>query len=121
MITECVTQNMAETPDFPPTLYDNKPLEDEKSKAEDQTQKLAEEGANGADVVTEDPEAVNDRGPEGSGSSPEKPYTMIKVGVGIDLVELRLFVGGTRDASLATVQVSLGRVFEVIRKEINSV
>lgn len=109
MITECVSQNMAETPDLPPTMYDNEPLKEEKMKAEDQAQNL-EEGANGPDVVIEDPEVVKDQVPEGSGSSPEKPYTMIKVGVRIDLVELRLFVGGTRDASLATVQVSLGRL-----------
>lgn len=120
MIMECVTQNMAESPDLPPVLHDNRPLKEEKSKVEDQAPKLEDAGTHGAGVVTEDPESVNDQGPEGSGSSPEKPYTTIKVGVAIDLVELRLFVGGTRDASLATVQVSLGRVFEVVQKEITS-
>jgi len=99
---------MAETPDLPPTMYDNKTSKEEEPEPEDQAQNLREGEANGADVVIEDPEAVNDQDPDGSGSSPEKPYTMIKVGVRIDLVELRLFVGGTRDASLATVQVSLG-------------
>jgi len=84
---------MAEIPDLPPTMYDNQPLKEEEMKAEDQAKNL--EGANGPDVVTEDPEVVEDQDqdPEGSGSSPEKPYTMIKVGVRIDLVELRLFVG----------------------------
>lgn len=104
MITECVTQNMAETPDLPPTLYDNSPSKEEKTDAEDEAQKL-EEGANGADVATEDPQEETDQGQEESGSSAEKPYTTIKVGVAIDLVELGLYVGGTRDASLATVQV----------------
>ncbi|KAG0557949.1 hypothetical protein KC19_11G167800 [Ceratodon purpureus] len=102
VITECATQNMGETPDLPPSLFDNTPSEEEKPNAEDEAQKL-EEGANGADVVTEDPQAENDQ--EESESSSEKPYTTIKVGVGIDLVELGLYVGGTRDASLATVQV----------------
>jgi vacuolar protein sorting-associated protein 13A/C len=104
VITECVTQNMAETPYIPPTLYDNTPSEEEKPNAEDEAQKL-EEGGNGADVVTEDPQAENDQGQVESDSSAEKPYTTIKVGVGIDMVELGLYVGGTRDASLATVQV----------------
>lgn len=117
MIMECVTQNMAELPDLPPALHDNRPLKEEKSKVEDQAPKLEDAGSHGAGVVTEDLESVND---QESGSSPEKPYTTIKVGVAIDLVELRLFVGGTRDASLATVQVSLGRVFEVVQKEITS-
>ncbi|XP_024403056.1 uncharacterized protein [Physcomitrium patens] len=98
VITECVTQNMAEVPDLPPTLYENESLEGGAPE-------LAGEDANGADVVTEDLESEDNEG-HGRRSSPiEKPYTTIKVGVGIDLVELRLFIGGARDASLATVQV----------------
>ncbi|KAG0604101.1 hypothetical protein M758_10G145000 [Ceratodon purpureus] len=101
VITECVTQNMAETPDTFPSLYDNSPQEEEKSSAEDEAQKI-EDGAHGADVVTEDPK----EGQDASGSpDDDKPYTTIKVGVAIDLVALGLYVGGTRDASLATVQV----------------
>ena len=107
---------MAEAPDLPPTLYDNKPSEEEKSKAEDEAQKLGED-ASGADVVTEDPQAENDQGQEESDSSAEKPYTTIKVGVGIDLVELGLYVGGTRDASLATVQVRPERMSKVFQKK----
>lgn len=100
---------MAETPDLPPSLYDNKPSEEEKPAAEDEAEKI-EEGAHGTDVVTEDPK----EGQEESGSPDEKPYTTIKVGVAIDLVELGLYVGGTRDASLATVQVRPERLLEII-------
>lgn len=92
---------MAETPDTFPSLCDDSPQEEEKPSAEDEAQKI-EEGADGADVVTEDPE----EGQDASGSpDDDKPYTTIKVGVAIDLVALGLYVGGTRDASLATVQV----------------
>lgn len=110
---------MAETPDLPPTLYDKTPSAQEKLMAEDEAQKLDREGASSRDIVAEEPQAANDQVQEGNGSSSEKPYTTIKVGVGIDLVELRLFVGGTRDASLATVQVRLQREIEVIKKEVN--
>lgn len=119
MITECVTQNMAERPDVFPTLFGNKALKEEKSKAEGEALKLRVEGASSGGVATEGPESLNRQGSAGSGSSPENPYTTMKVVVGIDLVELRLFIGGTRDASLASVQVSLERLLVVSTDETN--
>lgn len=105
VISECVTQNMAEEPDLPPTLYDNKPAEDAKQTADHQAEKLKGPDEGDSEVIREDnPPEIEEAEREG-GSSPEKPYTTIKVGVGINLVELGLFVGGSRDASLATIQV----------------
>lgn len=105
VIMECVTQNMAETPDLPPTLYNDKPSEEDKAKADDEAEKIESQASDSAEVASQEPRPENEISKEGA-SSPEKPYTTIKVGVGISLVELGLFVGGTRDASLATIQVS---------------
>lgn len=107
VITECVTQNMAETPDLPPTLYDDKPSEEDKAKANDEAEKIEGQASDSAEVVSHESQPQSEKEiPKEGASSPEKPYTTIKVGVGISLVELGLFVGGTRDASLATIQVS---------------
>lgn len=84
IITECAVSNFSEVPDIPSPLnqYSSKTLNGA-------TDDIVPEVTSGADSVTTDVEAS----------------VLLKIWVSINLVELSLYTGISRDASLATVQV----------------
>lgn len=64
---------------------------------------LVGEDVNGVDVVIEDLELEDNEGYGRRSLLIEKLYIIIKVGVGIDLVEFCLFIGGVRDVFFVIV------------------
>lgn len=84
IITECSVSNFSEVPHIPPSLnqYSSMTLND----------------LNG-DIVPEVADNVD------SGTTNVEASVLLKICVSINLVELSLYTGVTRDASLATVQV----------------
>lgn len=84
IITECSVSNFSEVPHIPPSLnqYSSMTLND----------------LNG-DFVPEVADNVD------SGTTNVEASVLLKICVSINLVELSLYTGVTRDASLATVQV----------------
>ncbi|KAK7309084.1 hypothetical protein RJT34_05549 [Clitoria ternatea] len=85
IITECAVSNFSEVPHIPPSL--------------NQYSSVTVIDATG-NIVPEFPNAVD------SGTSIVETSIMLKICVFINLVELSLYTGVTKDASLATVQVS---------------
>lgn len=85
IITECSVSNFSEVPDIPPSLnqYSSMALNDA-------TEDIVPEVSNGV----------------ASGIPVVEASVLMKICVSINLVELSLYTGITRDASLATVQVS---------------
>jgi vacuolar protein sorting-associated protein 13A/C len=84
IITECSISNFSEVPHIPPLPNQHSSME-----VNDAT----------VDIV---PEVVNS---VASGTTIVEASVVLKICVAINLVELSLYTGGTRDASLATVQV----------------
>jgi len=119
VITECAISNMAETPNLPPSLFPSKQEATDKINKEKQI--VQEESppprqlSSDSNVVTNEAhgQSTEETVPEISGSSAntaaslasENAYTTVKIGIGIDLVQLSLFVGGSRDNTLASIQV----------------
>ncbi|XP_020979196.1 uncharacterized protein LOC107640015 [Arachis ipaensis] len=85
IITECAVSNFSEDAHIPPAL--------------NQDSSMTSNDATG-DIVPEATNGVNSRAMNLEAS------ILLKVSVSVDLVELSLYTGVTRDASLATVQVS---------------
>ncbi|CAK8539544.1 unnamed protein product [Lathyrus sativus] len=85
IITECSISNFSEVPHIPPL-----PNQYSSMVLNDATGDIVPEVANG----------------DASGTTVVESSTLLKICVSINLVELRLYTGITRDASLATVQVS---------------
>ncbi|ESW28603.1 hypothetical protein PHAVU_002G003000 [Phaseolus vulgaris] len=85
IITECAVSNISEVPDIPPPLnqYSSLTLNDTTG-----------------DIVPEVTNSVD------SGTTNVQASVLLKLCVSINLVELSLYTGLTRDSSLATVQVS---------------
>lgn len=84
IITECSISNFSEVPHIPPL-----PNQYSSMVLDDATGDIVPEVANG----------------DASGTTVVESSTLLKICVSINLVELRLYTGVTRDASLATVQV----------------
>eukprot|EP01018_Ginkgo_biloba_P007916 Gb_35998 [translate_table: standard] len=84
MITECAVSNIAEIPNIPPPL-------------DTRVESLS---------YNEKEHEVSEVPPIDRGQSSGEAWTTIKVAVYIDLVELRLHTGRSRDTPLATMQVS---------------
>jgi vacuolar protein sorting-associated protein 13A/C len=119
VITECAISNMAETPNLPPSLFPSK--EEATDKINKEKQIVEEESpppqqlSSNSNVVTNEAHgsSTKETVPEISGSSAnpaaslasENAHTTVKIGIGIDLVQLSLFVGGSRDNTLASIQV----------------
>lgn len=84
IITECAVSNFSEVPHIPPPLnqYSSATLNDTTG-----------------DIVPEVANGVH------SGTTNVEASVLLKVCVSINLVELSLYTGLTRDSSLATVQV----------------
>ncbi|MED6185793.1 hypothetical protein PIB30_060531 [Stylosanthes scabra] len=85
IITECAVSNFSEDPHTPPPLNQYS-----SATSNDATGDILPEASNGVDSRAMNLEA----------------FILLKVSVSVDLVELSLYTGVTRDASLATVQVS---------------
>lgn len=84
IITECAISNFSEVPDIPPPLNQWSSM-----TLNDTTGGIVPEVTNGVD----------------SGTTNVEPSLLLKLCVSINLVELSLYTGLTRDSSLATVQV----------------
>lgn len=84
IITECAVSNFSEVPQIPPPLN-----QDSSMTLNDTTGDIVAEVTNGVD----------------SGTTNGEVSVLLKLCVSINLVELSLYTGLTRDASLATVQV----------------
>ncbi|CAM6027517.1 unnamed protein product [Sphagnum balticum] len=118
VITECAIRNMAETPNSPPLLFPSK--EEATDKINKEKQIVEEESppprqlSSDSNVVTNGAHgwSTEETVPEISGSSANTAaslaskniHTTVKIGIGIDLVQLSLFVGGSQDNTLASIQ-----------------
>lgn len=91
VITECALTNMGESPNLPAPVVEQKTEDAQKGKVKEN------EPVNEGEHSEELP---------GSRGTSDAVWTTVKVAVGIQLVELGLYTGGTRDAALASVQVS---------------
>lgn len=86
---------MAEAPNLPPPVIESAP-EDDKTVAEYEAET----------IVHETPSTSSSSLPNGDNEpSAEDSWTTVKVGIGINMVELGLFTGQSRESPLAAIQV----------------
>ncbi|CAM6084054.1 unnamed protein product [Calypogeia fissa] len=99
VITECATSNMAEAPTLPPPVIESGP-HDDKNEDQQEVETIIQEPSGASNRASNPPQSGDNE------SSREDSWTTVKVGVGINMVELKLFTGQSRESPLAAIQVT---------------